>query len=136
MSVWPQLWLGEVTLSGWKSLSHISLRPVYTSTHKCGGECKELSIHALFAPYSNIGHGHAHGIRRYAIFECGVVGRSKKSANRKFFALTTTLLSASVNGPLLSLHTHFPSSFLPIAHSMTSKSHQCPTSNSLVYAQA
>ena len=51
------------------------------------------------APHSNIGHGYVHGIKHHAIFEWDAVGESKKSTNRKRFALTTTLVIASVNGP-------------------------------------
>ena len=51
------------------------------------------------APHSNIGHGRLHNVKHEAVFECGAVGLSKKGTNRKLFALATTLVSASVNGP-------------------------------------
>ena len=51
------------------------------------------------ALHSNIGHEYVYGIEHHALFECGAISGSKKKGNRNLFALATTLVSASVNGP-------------------------------------
>ena len=58
-----------------------------------------LSLLPPTASHSNIGHKHIHGTNHHAIFESGVDVRSKMRGNRKLFALTTTLVSASINRP-------------------------------------